>query len=569
MGQLGRLERAASLQLMSRQGVDVLVVGGGITGAGVALEAALRGYRVGLVEKADFASGTSSRSTKLVHGGLRYLAQFDLGLTHEALVERDILIKNAPFLVSPIGFVLPVYRGGRRPLNLPVAPPFGFGLRYMLGAGLLLYDLLAGSLRARRHKRIGAPRAMRLVPCLRGNGLLDAFVYYDAQTDDARLTITVIRTAAKHGALVANHAEVTGFEQNHGRITAARVYDHLSGNTLTINARIVVNATGVFAARVEELAGPSMLRIRPAKGVHLTVSREALKMTRHAVVLPETEDGRLLFVVPWGARVTVGTTDTEGGDIDHPRAEAEDVRYLLRHIHRYMRCQLKESDIISVWAGYRPLVSSLDSKVRSSQLSRTHAVLDGPGGMVSIVGGKLTTYRRMAQDTMDHVDSKLRGSRGSMQRPRSVQLTSRSLRLEGAESWKEALEQVRLEAPCMGLSADTVHRLKLYGSACKVILDLVRQEPQLAARIVPDLPYIMAEVVYACRYEMAVQLSDVLDRRLRISIEDRAHGTVAATRVAECMARELGWSASYTAGQVAAYIDFANSLSVRSVMANG
>jgi glycerol-3-phosphate dehydrogenase len=568
MGQLGRLERAANLQIMSGQGVDVLVVGGGITGAGVALEAALRGYRVGLVEKADFASGTSSRSTKLVHGGLRYLAQFDLGLTHEALVERDILIRNAPFLVSPIGFVLPVYRGGRRPLNLPVVPPFGFGVRYMLGAGLLMYDLLAGSLRAHRHKRIGAHRALRLVPCLRGNGLLDAFVYYDAQTDDARLTMTVIRTAAKHGALIANHAEVTGFQQNHGRITAARVCDHLSGNALTINARIVVNATGVFAVRVEELAGPSMLRITPAKGVHLTVSREALKMTRHAVVLPETEDGRLLFVVPWGARVTVGTTDTEGGDIDHPRAEAEDVRYLLRHVNRYMHCQLKGSDIISVWAGYRPLVSSLDSKVRSSQLSRTHAVLDGPAGMVSIVGGKLTTYRRMAQDTMDHVDFKLRGSRCSM-RPRSIQLSSRNLQLDGAESWKEALEEVRLEAPYLGLSTDTVHRLKLYGSACKIILDLVRQEPQLATRIVPDLPYIMAEVVYACRYEMAVQLSDVLDRRLRISIEDRAHGTDAAARVAECMAQELGWSASYTAGQVAAYIDFVNGLSVESVMGEG
>jgi glycerol-3-phosphate dehydrogenase len=412
----------------------------------------------------------------------------------------------------------------------------------LLRAGLITYDLMSGRLGIRRHRRISKRTAARLLPCLKTNRLQDAFIYYDAQTDDSRLTVTVIRTAAMQGALVANHVELTGFIEEQGKIVGALAKDHISGETLTIKAGTVVNAGGVFAGRIEEMArlqqneeakpDTGRIRIKPAKGVHLTVPRSALKLGRHAVVLPETDDGRLLFLVPWGSRVTIGTTDTEGGDIERPVAGADDVVYLLRHVNRYMRCELQESDIISTWAGYRPLVSSSEGAKASSRLSRTHAVLDGPGGLVTVVGGKLTTYRRMAQDTLDHI--------GKRQGTRTSQVTER-LPLSGSEGWQSAQSDVISTASEWGLGADTVARLSSYGANSRLILDILRQEPLLAERIVSDLPYIMAEVVYACRYEMAMELADVLERRLRIGIEDWSHGVDAAPRVAALMAAELGW----------------------------
>nr|MDQ5824607.1 glycerol-3-phosphate dehydrogenase/oxidase [Chloroflexota bacterium] len=537
-------ERDVALHRMSNEGVDILVVGGGITGAGVALDAAARGYRVGLVEKSDFASGTSSKSTKLVHGGIRYLAQFDFALVRESLVERGLLMRNAPFLVQPVGFLLPLYAGAKRPMGMPIRPPFGLGMGLLLRAGLLAYDLLSGRLGIKRHRRIGKSTVGHLFPCLNPDKLEDAFIYYDAQTDDSRLTATVIRTAAQHGALVANHAEVKGFRQEKGRIKAAIVADSVSGRSVSIRTGTVVNAGGAFAGRIEELAGPSTIRIKPAKGVHITVDRQALKLGRGAIVLPETDDGRLLFLVPWGAHVTIGTTDTEGGDIDRPRADEHDVAYLLRHVNRYMRCNLRETDIISAWAGYRPLVTSRKSSQASSRLSRTHAVLDGPGGMVTVVGGKLTTYRRMAQDTIDHI---------ARQRGKPVVRATERLPLSGSEDWPGAYQDLKAAAAEFHLKHDTVRRLALYGSSSRVILDLIRVTPGLAARIVPGLPYIMAEVTYACRYEMALDLADLLERRLRISFEDRSHGVQVAPRVAALMAEELGWDEAEINSQVNSY----------------
>jgi glycerol-3-phosphate dehydrogenase len=543
--ELSYKDRAAALQHMTRQGVDILVVGGGITGAGVALDAAARGYRVGLVERADFASGTSSKSTKLVHGGIRYLPQFDFGLVHEALVERGLLIRNAPFLVQPIGFVLPLYAENKRPLGTPIVPPGGIGMSYLLQSGLLMYDLMSGRLGVRRHRRLGPRNALRLAPCLKTDGLKDAFIYYDAQTDDTRLTSTVIRTAAQHGAWIANYAEVTGFIQDGERITAAQVQDRVSGEALTIRAGTVVNAGGVFAGRIEALVGgESSLQVKPAKGVHLTVPRSVLRMGRDAIVLPETEDGRLLFIVPWGPRVTIGTTDTPGGDVDHPVADADDVAYLLRHIERYMSCRLTEADIISTWAGYRPLVSSTRSDAASSKLSRTHAVVESPGGMVTIVGGKLTTYRRMAQDTVDHI-SRVLGD--------PVVHVTEHLPLAGTMGWQEAAVAVKSATTRYNLQPDTARRLGLYGAEAGTILGLLADDPTLAERVVSDLPYIMAEVVYACRYELALALDDVLERRLHINFEDWARGREAAPAVAALMARELGWDAAETARQVENY----------------
>jgi glycerol-3-phosphate dehydrogenase len=525
-------------------GVDVLVVGGGITGVGVALDAAARGLSVAVIDKGDFSSGTSSRSTKLVHGGIRYLSSFDFSLTRESLVERGLLLRNAPFLVQPIGFVLPLYKGARRPMGTPIVPPYGIGMGYLLRAGLTMYDLMSGRLSIRRHRKLPAERVSKMMPCLRTDGLTNAFLYYDGQTDDTRLTLTVLRTAAERGAMAVNYAELTGFEVRRGAIRSATLVDVLSGEKIEVPVRSVVNAAGVFAQRVEELAGPSSIHISPAKGVHLTVPRDKLKMGRYAAVLPETDDGRLMFLVPWGPRVTIGTTDTIGGDVDRPAAGPEDLDYLLRHVNRYMTCDLRPEDVISAWAGYRPLLSAKSDSVSSARLSRTHAVIDGPAGMVSIVGGKLTTYRRMAQDTMDRVDRMLG------REPRSV---TRDLPLSGTEGWRDAIEQIKRDGPKLGLGLDVVKRLAGYGAHGLAFLELVREELSLAERIVPDLPYIMAEVVYACRCEMAATLDDVLQRRTHVAIEDREHGRGAAGRVAEVMARELGWDDAEVARQIAEY----------------
>jgi len=542
--QFSSTERTKALQTIAREGIDVLVIGGGITGAGVALDAAARGFRTALVEKTDFGSGTSSKSTKLVHGGIRYLPQFDFALVREALVERGLLVRNAPFLVQPIGFVLPLYKDTKRPLGTPIVPPFGIGMGLFLQAGLLFYDLLSGRLGVRMHRRLGVQKALALVPGLRKEGLITAFIYYDAQTDDTLLTSTVLRTAAQQGAQIANYTEVTGFTQASGTITHAILRDVLSDETLTVKVGTVINAGGVFAGKIEALAGQSDIVIKPAKGVHITVARERIQLGAEAVVLPETEDGRLLFLVPWGPRITVGTTDTVGGDVEHPIALEADIDYLIRHVNQYLTVNLTTKDVISSWASYRPLISKSGSSTSSSKLSRTHIVAESASGMLTIVGGKLTTYRRMAQDVVDVLCRK---------RDKPIAHVTRDLPLIGSKGWREAANAVEQAAAQWGFSAETVTRLSKYGGEAHTILDLLRDNSALAMRIVPDLPYIMAEVVFACRYEMAITLADVLERRLHLNFEDWARGVGTAPAVARVMARELGWDAAHTAQQVEAY----------------
>jgi glycerol-3-phosphate dehydrogenase len=554
---LSQDERQAALRRMAADGVDVLVIGGGITGAGVALEAAARGYRTGLLEKADFASGTSSKSTKLVHGGIRYLPQFDFALVHEALVERGRLVRNAPHLVRPLGFVLPLYAENKRPLGTPIVPPGGVGMGLLLRAGLILYDVMSGRLGIGRHQHIGAARALQLAPALKADGLKDAFIYYDGQTDDTRLTLTVLRTAARRGALLANYAEVLGFDQeattgvsagpaaSGHRISAARVRDVLGGQEFTIPAGVVINAAGAFAGRIEAMAGEPKIAIRPAKGVHLTLPREAIPTTGHAVVLPETPDGRLLFIVPWNTRVTLGTTDTKGGDIDRPVAGDEDIEYLINTANAYLRTRLTRGDVISAWAGYRPLISPANSDGASTaSLSRTHVVADGPGGMITVTGGKLTTYRRMAQDALDHL---ARRTGQPILRP------TEDLPLVGAEGYQACSAELSQAAGRFGWDDDVVARLSQYGGEAGILLGLCADDPSLAQRIVPDLPYVMAEVAYACRHEMAMTLDDVLARRLHLSFEDWSRGVEPAPDVARVMARELGWAAGEAEAQVARY----------------
>ena len=529
--------RANDLARMADEQFDVLVIGGGITGAGVALDAAARGYRVALVEKSDFASGTSSKSTKLVHGGIRYLPQYDFALVHEALVERGLLAQNAPFLVEPLAFVLPLYENAKRPLGVPFAPPNGIGLGLLLDAGLWLYDILAGSRNVGRHRRISLEEAEKRAPTLRREGLKEAFIYYDAQTNDTRLTMTVLRTAVQHGAAIANYAEVIGFTRGaENKLVGATVRDALTGATFTISARHIVNAAGIFAQRVTDLTGDeSQVTIEPSKGVHLVVARERLKIGDSAIVLPETDDGRILFIVPWGPRALIGTTDTGRGDLDDPEATPEDISYLLRHVNRYLDVDLTYDDLLSTYAGYRPLVKpNAGNNKSASALSRTHIVVQEKNGMVVIVGGKLTTYRRMAQDTIDVLS---RRDKMPFSHP------TQRLLLSGAIDWRALKPKIAARAQSLGLSDDIVTHLEFnYGANASLVLDLIAENASLSERIASDLPYVRAEIIYICRYEMAMTLDDVLARRTRISLEDRDRGSGVANEIATLMAGELGWT---------------------------
>jgi len=541
---LAATARAAYLERLARDQFDVLVIGGGITGAGVALDAAARGYRVALVEKADFASGTSSKSTKLAHGGIRYLPQFDFAMIHEGVVERGLMVRHAPFLVRPQPFVIPVYEDMHWPSSLPIRPRTAFGLDLLLDIGLWMYDLMAGRLNIGRHKRISAEKTVERAPKLRSRGLKKALLYYDAQTNDAQLTVTLLRTAAQFGAVVTNYTEVTSFTRANGKLNGAVVRDVLTNQQLTISARHIINATGVFSEQVVALTGDeSKATIEPSKGIHLVVDRERLRISETAVVLPETEDGRILYVIPWQSRAIIGTTDTGSGNLDDPQAGPEDIAYLIRHINQYLEVNLTNDDILSVYAGYRPLVKSRGA--RAADLSRTHVVLQEVNGMVTIVGGKLTTYRRMAQDTVDVL-----AKRDGM----PISQPTKNLLLAGAIGWRDAKREIDARGQQLGLAPDIIEHLEFnFGSHARSILDLIEKDESLRERLVPDLPYVRAEVVYACRAEMAMTLEDMLARRTRIILEDGARGASIAPQVASLMARELGWSSDQAHSQVEQY----------------
>ena len=535
-----------NLTSLGSEHFDVLVIGGGVTGAGVALDAVVRGYKVALVEKVDFASGTSSKSTKLAHGGIRYLPNFDFALVYEALVERGLLLQNAPFLVHPLGFVLPLYQGDRHPVGMPFTTPGGIGLGLLLDMGLWLYDLMAGRRTAGRHHHLSRKNVLKLAPALVTKGLKDGYVYYDGQTNDARLTMALIRTAAQYGATITNYTEVTSFIIEQGKICGAHIHDTLGDQELTVRARHIVNATGVFSEQVEALTGTEpQVRIEPSKGVHLVLSREDLELGDYAIVLPETEDKRILFIVPWGSRAIFGTTDTGSGDLDHPTATPEDIAYLLKYLNRYLSVRLTEADIISTYAGYRPLVSSRTSKHSTAKLSRTHAVLESSSGLVTIVGGKLTAYRRMAQDTVDVLNHR------DGTRPLHP---TQSLPLQGSAAWPTVKRDIASKGAALGLSPQTIEHLgKSHGSNAFQVLDLVASDASLAALLIDDLPYIRAEVVYACRQEMAMTPYDVLGRRTSITLEDRRRGLGVLDEVAAIMAKEYSWSAQQQQSMVDTY----------------
>ncbi len=541
--------RTQSLSQLANDTFDVLVIGGGITGAGVALDAVARGYKVALVEKNDFASGTSSKSTKLVHGGIRYLPNFDFALVHEALTERGLLLQNAPYLVDPVAFVLPIYEGDRHPVGMPFTTPGGIGLSFLLDIGLWLYDALAGRRNVQRHRRISRETVRKMAPTLVTKGLKEGFIYYDAQTNDARLTMAVIRTAAQYGAVIANYAEVTSFVTENGKIAGAHVEDKIDGQAVTIHARHVVNAAGIFSEELEALTGEEpQIKIVPSKGIHLVFSREDLDIGDSAIVLPETDDKRILFIVPWESRAVLGTTDTGSGDLDNPTSSPEDVKYLLDHLNRYLSVNLTADDIVSTYAGYRPLVKPRQEGHKgqtSAKLSRTHVVLQADSGLVTIVGGKLTTYRRMAQDTVDVLSKR--------DNTKPVHPTE-SLPLQGSAGWSVLQKDLAQRAAGLGLDVDAiVHLGHSYGTEANAVLDLIADDSSLAERLIEDLPYLKAEVIHACRQEMAMTPYDILARRTSITLEDRDRGLGVVKDVAAMMAEELHWTPERTQAMINAY----------------
>ena len=518
------------LERLAGETFDVLVVGGGITGVGVAVDAATRGLRTALVEADDFASGTSSKSSKLVHGGLRYLQQGDVRLVYEALHERQRLRRNAPHLVKLLPFLIPILtKDGIIPRRVARA----------LGSAMWMYDLTGGFRIGRLHKRLKADAAFAHLPTIGRERLSGGYLYYDATTDDARLVLTIARTAALHGAAVANRCRVVALTKDAaGQVDGATV--EADGRRFDVGARVVINAAGVWADEIRTLEdGVDPDSIRPAKGIHLTVPWDKVR-NDIAVVIPVRGDKRSLFVVPWGQRddgtfrhTYVGTTDTDyDGPLDDPPCTAEDVRYVLDALNAVVTTGVTPDDVTGVWAGLRPLVKSATSG-RTADLSRRHRVTIGPAGVIGIAGGKLTTYREMAEDTVDAVLPRL---------GRRARCRTKRLRLLGADGYREA-----------PAGSPAAHLAGRFGSLAMEIEALVAADPTLGEPLVPGLPYLRAEAVYAARHEMATTLDDVLTRRTRAHLFDRPATAAAAESVAELLAAELGWNDDERARQIADY----------------
>ncbi len=528
----GSFDRTDSLRALGDSTFDVLVIGGGITGAGVALDAASRGLRTALVERDDFASGTSSKSSKMVHGGLRYLQNGDVRLVYEALRERQRLRHNAPHLVRLLPFLIPLFSKDGL-INPKVARA--------LGSAMWMYDLTGGARIGKIHKRLKKAAAVAHMPTLPESRLAGAYLYYDAGADDARLTLTIARTAAlDHGAVCANHASVVEITQDaHGRATGAIV--EADGRRISVRARAIVNAAGVWSDEVRALdEGGNPDTIRPAKGIHITVPWEKVR-NDIAVVVPVPKDRRSVFVVPWLPQpdgtfllTYIGTTDTDyDGPIDDPQCTPDDVDYLLQAINRSVSEPLSADDVVGTWAGLRPLVKAA-STGRTADLSRRHKVLVSDSGVVSIMGGKLTTYREMAEDTVEAVLDRLDNVPRSAKRCRT-----RRLVLRGGYG-----------AP----RGTSTHLAERFGSESGEIADLIASDPSLGEPLVPGLPYLRAEALYAVRHEMATTVDDVLARRTRARIQARDASAAASAAVAELIGPELGWSPEETARQAAAYV---------------
>jgi glycerol-3-phosphate dehydrogenase len=535
------IARSAAVAALRSERFDLVVVGGGITGAGVALDAATRGYSVALVEKADYASGTSSRSSKLVHGGLRYLQNFDLGLVREALLERQLMVRLAPHLVRPLPFVVAAFDGARPDR--------------MVGVGLNLYDAMARGGRGRqdgdwapeRHRVIGGEEVVELLPALAPRAPTSGYLFYDCQTDDSRLVLTVLAEAERFGAVCANRLEVTDLVEEGGRTSGVWVRDALTGERFPVRAANVVNATGVWADRLrpDELHDEAEVpRIRPSRGTHVVLARETLPLDAGAIV--PAGGGRAIFALPWLGSTLVGTTDNEhdADDLDHVLPDDGDIAYLLGAVNAYFGSAIGREDIAGTYAGVRPLISTGDPK-KSVDISRKAELYETSSGMITITGGKLTTWRRMAKMTVDRLVER-EASRAPC-RTQDVPLGQAV----------DADELPRVE----GVPEEAYERLaRRYGHVAHEVLAVAAERGELAQPIVaggpPDL---LAEAAYAARREQAISVGDALLRRTRIALQ--AAGAVAdpegatARRVAAAMAPVLGWDESEAEAQARAFLD--------------
>jgi glycerol-3-phosphate dehydrogenase len=514
--------RRAALDALTRESFDVLVVGGGITGAGVARDAAMRGLRTALVEKDDFASGTSSRSSRLVHGGVRYLEHGDLRLVFEASHERRVLRRLAPHLVRPLAFTWPVYAGAR------IA-------RWKLAAGLTLYDLLATFRNVARHERLNAAGVLRREPRLLSRDLRGGARYWDALTDDARLTLATARSAIAAGATVVNHARVTALVHEGERVAGAQIVDELEGGEVQVTATVVVNATGPWSDETERLAGALVQAVHGSKGVHLMVPRRRVR-NEAALTLLTPQDGRVFFVLPAGDFAVIGTTDTfEPADPDEVRASSRDVDYLLEAAnHFFPAAQLDRDDVITAWAGLRPLVASDASADDPGAVSREHAVTERVPGLVRITGGKLTTYRVMARDGVDAVQRSL-GVRVTRSPTADAPLAGGGL--------ADPLKAIGAATMLTGDAAVAGRLVHAHGDEWRAVWSLAEREAALAERIEPTRPFVLAELRWAVERELAFTLADLLIRRIPIAFETRDHGRSAARRVVPLVAEWLGWDA--------------------------
>jgi glycerol-3-phosphate dehydrogenase len=530
------LTRAKAIEAVAGQRFEVVVVGGGITGAGVALDAASRGYSVALLERGDYAVGTSSRSSKMVHGGLRYLQNFDLGLVREALLERQLMVQLAPHLVYPTPFLVATPGEQRRDRKL--------------GIGLNMYDVMATTRVGRsrremrsskqededfywspdRHRTIDHDEVLELVPALAARDPRDAYLFYDCQTDDVRLVLTVLGEAERFGAVSLNGADVVEVLADDGRASGVAFLESESGERIEVGAERVVNATGVWAdqLRPEVVEEEDVPRIAPSRGTHLVLDAADLPMGKAACIVP-AGSGRMIFSLPWYGRTLVGTTDNDyEGDISHPHPAGEDVGYLLEAVNEFFGTGLGQSDVVGAYAGVRPLISSGDPR-KSVDISRKAELYETSSGMLTITGGKLTTWRRMAKQTVDRLVE--REGREAPCRTAEIPL--------GMEARPEDLV-----AP-PGVGEEALAQLAFrYGHAARRVLEIARKDPKLAAPIVPGRPDLLAEVTLAARHEQARCVADVLLRRTRLGLlaAPQLRGADSARPIAEALGAELGWS---------------------------
>jgi glycerol-3-phosphate dehydrogenase len=529
--------RRAELSALAATSFDLLVIGGGITGAGIARDAAMRGMAVALVEQRDLASGTSSRSSRLIHGGLRYLEQGQIRLVFEAARERKILLDTASHVVWPLEFLFPIHHGDRVPL-------------WKLAAGLWVYDLLALFRTGHRHRVLGKRRALEAEPMLRERGLSGAALYADAQCDDARLVIATARGAIQYGAQVATWTAARSLIFENGRVAGAQVEDTLTGATATIRAGTVINAAGPWSDAIRRMEDPAARPLlRTTRGVHIVVPRERIGH-RHAITFLSPIDGRVMFILPWGELSYIGTTDTETQEQPEAAEATEaDTLYLLRSANaRFPGAHLAREDIVSSWAGLRPLVR--DDAGTASDNSREHVIVDGRSRLITVTGGKLTTYRSMAAEAVDHAIRSLPPKRRGGWPSESG--TAREP-LPGSEA--RDLAAFRTRGISVGLPADTVeHLLRHYGTESAGIINLGMGNRALFERLDRRHPAIAAEVIHAARRELAQTVEDVLVRRVHLYYELADHGVAAAPRVAELLAAELDWDAERAASEAARYV---------------